>query len=236
MTVRAITFDFWGTLFQDSASEVRKQSRVATFCRMTGADPVEAAEILDRTYREFFRIHIEEQRTLTPDDAVRMCCAAVGVELAQDAAAELSRAFATAVLEFPPEPIEGALDAVRAAARQFPVGLISDSGISPGSSLRGLLERFGFVEHFAVLTFSDEVGVAKPQAPMFERTARALNVPPADLLHIGDLEPTDIAGVQALGGRAALFAGVNTRFLDTTRAENILTHWREFHGLLERLG
>ena len=139
------------------------------------------------------------------------------------------------ILEYPPVPIEGAMEAVRAAAERGPVGLISDTGISPGASLERILDREGFLTYFQTCTFSDVVGMAKPMAPMFEITAEALGVAPEELLHIGDLEPTDILGVQRVGGRAALFAGVNPRYLNDTRAEDAFTAWSQFVELLPHL-
>ena len=152
---------------------------------------------------------------------------AIDIELS--IACELTTLFATAILAYPPQPIEGALEAVRAAAQRGPVGLISDTGVSPGSSLRHLMSRFGFARYFSTLTFSDEVGVSKPQRPMFEITAQRLGVDPADLFHIGDLDHTDIAGAKGVGAKAALFTGDNTSSLGNHHhADYIFRSWREF--------
>jgi FMN phosphatase YigB (HAD superfamily) len=67
---------------------------------------------------------------------------------------------------------------------------------------------------------------------MFERTAAAMGVAPNELLHIGDLEPTDIAGIHAVGGVGALFAGANDRFAENTTAEYVFHHWSEFLDIL----
>jgi len=232
MTIRAITFDFWGTLFQDTGSTPRKAIRQEALARIARVSEKESEAALEASYADFLRIHLEEQRTRTPEDAVDFVCARLGVTLPAAEAAALAKVFAEAILEYPPTPIEGALDAVRAAADRVPVGIISDTGISPASSLRILLDREGFTPHLGALTFSDETGVAKPQAPMFERTAAGLGVAPCELLHIGDLEPTDIAGVRALGGVGALFVAVNPKFESVTQAEYVFHSWREF---IERL-
>ena len=235
MAVRAITFDFWGTLFRDAGSEERQRIRLDAFVKATGVDADVVTAAMQATFQEFQRSHIEDQRTLTPKDAVRLTCENIGVSINPRAAKRVADAFATAILKYPPVPIDDALEAVRVAARHLPIGLISDTGVSPGSSLRQLMSIEGFSGYFTAFTFSDEVGVAKPQAPMFERTARILNVAPNELLHIGDLQPTDILGAQRLGGKAALFAGVNARFVGNTTAEYTFTHWREFIKFLPNL-
>jgi putative hydrolase of the HAD superfamily len=235
MPIRAITFDYWGPLFRDVQSDVRQRIRLAALVVASGAAPELAEQALNDTAREFMRVHIGEQRTLTPNDAVRMVAAQLGVTFDAAAAAELADIFATAIVAYPPVAIDGAFEAVRAAAERYPIAIISDTGISPGSSLTQVMDREGFTPYFQCLTFSDQVGVAKPQAPMFERTAAALGVAADELVHIGDLEPTDIAGAHGVGARAGLFAGVNARFVGNTRAEHTFMRWSEFVALLPGL-
>lgn len=232
MNPQAITFDFWRTLFRDARSVERQELRIDAFMRLTGVSEAATREAFTIWPSEFSRVHMEEQRTLTPQDAVHMTCVAVGIELDLEKKDELAEIFASAILRYPAEPIDGALEAVRAAAARRPVGIISDTAISPGRCLRVLLDRHGFTPLLRAATFSDEVGVAKPQAPMFEQTADALGVPVDALLHIGDLEPTDIAGVHGVGGIAALYGGDNARFVGNTRAEYTVVSWGEF---MERL-
>lgn len=235
--IRAITFDFWGTLFRDADSDLRQKLRVHAVEQVSGASEDRINRALKAMTDEFARCHIEEQRTLTPRDAALITTRLLGVELADEVIDALAYSFATAILRYPAVPIDGALEAVRAAAARVPIGLISDTGISPGSSLRALMDRHGFTSYFNALTFSDEVGVAKPQRPVFEHTAEALGVAPAEMLHIGDLEPTDIAGIRAVGGKGALFTGVNARFREMTKAEYTFATWPEFtRALPEILG
>lgn len=228
MNIRGITFDFWGTVFRDANGEPRQRMRIEAFCRATGAHEDEADEALRGVWKEFERVHREEQRTLSPHDAVRMAAAALGIEVAPAVEAQVAEVFATAILAHSAAPVEDALAAVRAAADIGPVGLISDTGVSPGSSLRQLLDRHDFSSHFAVMTFSDELGSSKPRAPMFEVTAARMGVQPHEMLHLGDLEHTDIAGAKAFGAKAGLFTGVNAAFANGTQADYVFSTWREF--------
>ena len=236
MPVHAITFDFWCTLFRDpTQSRERKQIRVNALSKATGAPPAKAAVALNAVSLEFARCHIEEQRTLDPLDAVRLAGANLGIPVPAEEVPRLAEVFATAILEYPPLPVDGALDAVRAAAERVPVGLVSDTGLSPGRSLKELLRRNGFLDYFKVLVFSDEVGVSKPQCPMFETAARALGVAPSELFHLGDIEITDIAGAKSFGASAALFAGENAHYLGNTTADHTFTAWPEFTRALPGL-
>lgn len=125
MPVRAITFDFWRTLFRESNAEQRDQRRTSALVEATGLSYETAERALKDTRKEFLRVHIEEQRTLLPEEALPMIERLTQIEIDEDKAQGLIEIFATAILDFPPEPIEGALEAVQAAAERVPVGLIS---------------------------------------------------------------------------------------------------------------
>ena len=236
MAIRAITFDFWRTLFHDVGDPARRRRiRIDALCEATGVSPERAEDALRRAEHDFLLHHITERRTLGPADAVDMAAQTLGVTIGDHKRHELAKIFAEAILYDPPTPIPGAFEAVKAAAHTHPVGVVSDSGISPGRSLRVLLDQHGFTKYFGALAFSDEVGVAKPQAAMFETAARHLCVTPRELLHIGDLELTDIAGAKGVGAKTALFAGDNSKYRETTSADYIFTDWSEFVQVLPSL-
>lgn len=233
MAVKAITFDFWNTLFRDANGPPRQQMRIDAFVKATGLDEARVDAALQDVWSEFGRHHKEEQCTLGPRDAVCMAAQALNVTLDPEAEQDLTEVFGTAILAYSPEIIEGADEAVRVAADFGPIAIISDSGVSPGSSLRELLNRANLSRYFTTMVFSDEVGVAKPQAPMFEAASRGLGVPMTDLLHIGDLEHTDIAGAKAVNAKAAIFANGNT--VEQTQADYAIMEWNEFPKLLSSI-
>ena len=228
MAIAAITFDFWCTLFRDAKGVARQAMRVDAFSRLTGADPERVKKVLGDVWRVFDQHHRQQQQTLTPLDAVQYAAARLGLILNDEVTAALSEIFATAIIHYPAEPIEHALDAVQAASSILPVALISDTGVSPGSSLKALLACEGFLPHFSKLTFSDEVGVSKPHALMFKTTALALGVAPDELLHIGDREDTDVLGAKGVGATAVLFAGDNDTDVPGSKADHTFFTWREF--------
>src|SRR5439155_575752 len=67
------------------------------------------------------------------------------------------------VLRLPPALCPGADEAVRAlAARGIALGIVSNTGRTPGIILRKILERYDLLRHFSVISYSDEVGYRKP--------------------------------------------------------------------------
>jgi len=235
MPVRAVTFDFWFTLFREANGQPRQRTRAAALARITRVGIDEAEAVLNDVAARFRRHHLEHQRTLGPHDAVQMVADHFGLNLDEPTARMLATAFAEAVLPYPPEPIEGALEAVRLAAQYVPVGIISDTGMSPGRYLRQLLDRFGFSPYIAGSVFSDEVGVAKPQRQMFEVCAGKLGVAPNELFHIGDTEQTDIFGARSVGAKSALFTGVVDADATKTTADYVITNWQEFPRILQEI-
>lgn len=232
MALRAITFDFWRTLFTDPVPRERYRRRYQVLAEATGQPMRRCKRVFKEISDEFLAHHVTKQATLGPADAVRMAEEKLGFRLSAGDAEKLANDLANVILEYPPVPIPGAIEAVRYAAQNFRVGIISDAGMSPSHLLRQLLRNHGFEDAFQGFAFSNDVGVAKPQRRIFERAANDLRVEPGELFHIGDLEPTDIAGANRFGARSGLFAGDNDRFANDTTAHYVFRTWEEFVDVL----
>lgn len=85
------------------------------------------------------------------------------------------------------------LDAVRAIA---PLGLITNG---EGAEQRRKLERVGLDPYFPMPVISGELGVAKPDARIFQHALAALAVAADDAVYIGNSFGHDIEGAAAVG-------------------------------------
>jgi len=83
------------------------------------------------------------------------------------------------------------------------LGIVSNTGRTPGVILRRVLDRHGLLGHFGAISYSDEVGVRKPDAEIFQATLARAGVRPEEAVHIGDNPDADVVGAQAVGMRAA---------------------------------
>jgi HAD superfamily hydrolase (TIGR01509 family) len=111
--------------------------------------------------------------------------------------------YADAVLHYPPQLIPGVSELLAALRKKrLKLGLICNTGRSPGSVLRKLLGTFGIIKRFSVALFSDETIVRKPDPKIFRQVLAALKVDPADAVHVGDSPESDIAGAAAAGMQA----------------------------------
>jgi putative hydrolase of the HAD superfamily len=68
--------------------------------------------------------------------------------------------------------------------------------------LRPTLRAVGLHDYFEVITVSGEHSINKPARELFDLTAKALNLPAAQILHIGDSPREDVWGAQNAGFRA----------------------------------
>jgi len=219
VTPAAVTFDFWATLCQDTPTnlECARRMRLDALAGVLAAagrsfPPAAIATAYDRCGEEIAGRFWRANREPAFRDQVRLCfeCLEPGLagrlETASlDAAAE---GYGEPVLHHAPVLMPGALEAVRTlAARGVALGIISNTGRTPGFVLRRVLARWGVLDCFRVITYSDEVGVRKPDGAIFALTLAALGVPPARALHVGDNPRDDVEGARAAGMRAAHYVG-----------------------------
>ena len=116
-----------------------------------------------------------------------------------DVMTALVEAYSRPILMVPPAVDDGARSALeRLRGQGIALAVLSNTMRTPGATLRTLLERFGLMASFAHATFSDEVGVRKPDPEIFALTLRALGVEPGAAVHVGDDAILDV-----LGGRNA---------------------------------
>jgi HAD superfamily hydrolase (TIGR01549 family) len=106
--------------------------------------------------------------------------------------------------------LDGVADALAALSEWgIRLGIICDVGFTPSPVLLRHLEGHGLLKYFDHWSFSDEVGVYKPDRRIFEHALAGLGAPdPGRCVHVGDRRRTDVAGAQALGMRAVRITSV----------------------------
>lgn len=236
--LQAVTFDFWHTLYQGTfAQEERLRLLDETLTHHGQPRPYKD---LEAAYRHTLTIweHIwrEEHRSITSEYWLREALLFLKAELPEDTLPELCRATEDVFLHSDgPQLIPGVAETIPRLARRYSLGLISDTGLTPGRVLREILRRDGLLPLFGALTFSDETGTTKPLPEQFLRTLDALQAQAEQSAHIGDLPETDLAGARAVGMKAVLFLGESRRQDGQTMADATFEKYQELENLLERL-
>jgi FMN phosphatase YigB (HAD superfamily) len=223
MPIRAVTFDFWNTLYDElvDSSQRREQRRyehALTFFRMTGIDlDVERLRrVMEHAPTHVAELWRERQRSLGRRELGEYIAHQMGFRLDRSSAESLGEALAMAAVHVPPVLKVGASGVLEALRGRFRLAVISDTALSLGCALREVMRTDQVLDYFDHLTFSDETSTTKPNARQFLYTCHALGVAPAETVHIGDLEETDIIGARDSGLLAVLLT--NGRVVDGTRA------------------
>jgi putative hydrolase of the HAD superfamily len=214
--LKAIAFDLWETLITDTPDNSRGQerlrlSRMEEILRGRGHGAV--ADEIERAYRALWHrcqaLYWSEDRDIPCRRQIEHFLEELGLAHAafdEATLAELEHAYAHAALEILPEVVSGAAEMLVALkTRGFGVGLISNTGRTPGSVLRAILGELGLASSIDVMVFSNEHGHCKPRPSIFEELRRGLDVRYDEMLFVGDNLYADVHGAQSCGMRAVHF-------------------------------
>ena len=220
--INAVTFDLWQTLLLDNP----EQGRTRTRARLDGTQEVLARagehfslEQIEQAYRDGVRRCQEirdAHRDVTFLQQVQIFVNFISPRLVeripnatfQDIAACYSDSF----FDYPPGPHPEAIQVLQGVmGLGLRLGMISNTGMTPGVSFRRFLAEHGMLDYFEVLTFSDEVGFSKPSCEMFNLTLAQLGSSPAQAIHVGDHIFNDVAAARACGLKTVWIEGFYER-------------------------
>lgn len=207
--LRALTFDYWDTLYEGGARPERVALRRTAVGALLGAYGRNLPEpqlraLYDESGREAERWWSEEHRGYRTDDRLRWILERAALTPREGCAhvATAADAVDNALLMLPPAMLVGAWQMLRTLSSHFTLAIISDTGFASGRAQDRLLEKDAARSFFASTIYSMDVGHAKPRAEIFEAAVNELGIAPAEILHIGDNERTDVRGALAAGFRA----------------------------------
>ncbi len=244
MTIKGVTFDWWGTVVEipavrDIYDEQMREIRVDRAAEALEASglPVNRT-LLSRAYDAQTDLLLRtwnDLRDLSVEEQTRAYLGFLGVgEGREDILRTLQEVFGSAI-EFRLPALYPEIGVTLRALRErgYRTGLISNTGRTGGRFLRPVQERLGIGESFDVRIFSDEVGVRKPDRAIFQAALDELSLAAHEVVHVGDDVVADVAGAKMAGMRAVWF---NTGFwhgAETDRADAEIRGHAELPPLLE---
>lgn len=245
MPIKAITIDFWNTLYDSQGGEGRDKDRFTTVMQNAhrlghNLEPADLKAAQKRAWEHFNIVWREEKRTPSTRSMVEFFWQELTIPADTQAIEEVTLSFEEGILQHPPELLPGAKETIRFLAEQHYIALISDTAFSPGRVLRQIMQRDGIVEYFSAFSFSDETGVSKPHEQAYRTALASAGCAAEAGVHIGDIERTDIEGAKAFGMRAILFAGdphgrMNDEHKDQpTRADARAESWADVPILIRQ--
>lgn len=212
--IKAVAFDLWETLITDTHELSREQERL----RLTRMEQIlvsaghgALADRIEHAYRALWRKCHELYWSVDRDVPCRRQIEHFLEELElkiedEPTLAALEDAYAHAAVEVLPAVVDGAAETLaELKSRGLRVGMISNTGRTPGYALRRVLEELGLAPSIDVMVFSNEHGVCKPEASIFEELRRGLDVAYDELVFVGDNLYVDVHGAQRCGMRGVHF-------------------------------
>jgi len=231
--IEAVTFDFWNTLIAEGAGGDHREERWGRALKNAGYDVDQAT--IERAMTDlwsWFNGEWAGNRVVGPDVIVAQAVTLLEVEPTPDLVAEMIAALEDgwdpAVMTTAPD-IGETLEALRSGGLR--IGIICDVGLTPSSTLRRYLDHHGFLSLFDGWSFSDEVGVYKPDPAIYIHARESLGAD-GPMAHVGDLRRTDVAGALAMGWTAIRYAGFYDDQSDRPEADHVITSHAELPALL----
>jgi putative hydrolase of the HAD superfamily len=209
---KAVTFDLWQTLIFESEEDnsIRSANRCRDFAKTLNkygydVSPSKVASAIEGTIGELLKIWDENKDVTHRDQLQYLINYALGNEarLKEDWVHELSIAYVSSIFDVPPCLKSDAKKTLQwIQSQDMRIGLICNTGITPGFALRKLLSQIGIAGFFESMIFSDEVGVRKPDSKVFRLAAKELGTKSREMIHVGDNLKTDVWGARSAGFRA----------------------------------
>ncbi len=208
-----ITFDLWNTLIYFSPEDNLKfkNKRIEGFIEVLKNIGVNLSrEEMEKAYDESserYKPIREREEDISTREQVQIildCLETHGFkEFDEEVLNRLEEVLANQILTELPILEEGSEEILSYLKnKNYKIGLICNTGRTPGKVLREVLKRKNIFQFFKVLTFSDELRIRKPNSKIFISTLKTLDSSPDSSLHIGDLLESDILGAKRCGMKA----------------------------------
>lgn len=215
--LKAIAFDLWETLITD-LPEIAQRQETARIDGLTAILEARGHEVSRDavalahrdTWHRCWALYWSQDRDVSSRGQVCHFLELLGVDhgpFDEPLLRELEDAYGRPALDHPPVLIDGAMEVVTAArAMGLAVGVISNTGRTPGWALRRLLGDLGLGAWVSAMVFSNEHGECKPLPSIFERLRLALGCEFEEMMFVGDNLFADVWGAQRCGIEAVHFA------------------------------
>jgi HAD superfamily hydrolase (TIGR01549 family) len=200
--LRAVLFDWGGTLMQDEWSD-----EIALEGHSVGLTALARDGLPDATtFTDYLRDHEAELFPRASEDEIDISAVMTGsfrehgVELTDDdlrlflqAAQDVWSSYYVLAAS-----THALLESLR--SRGLKLGLVSNTA-SPQWLLQPILERQGIAERVDAIVLSSEVGKRKPHPAIFDHALGELEVDAGDALFVGDRLEADVLGASRVGMR-----------------------------------
>ena len=207
LLIRAVTFGLWNTILcEKNYGDLRINLLMQALNKegySRSRHRVEAE--YSATIDFFYEVWMKERRHMPAAKLTDFILHRLDVHLLTEVKNELVKRFERAIFSNPPPLVMDAARVLKSLHNQYRIGLISNSGVTPGRHLSKVLNDHKVLRYFSCTVFSDEIGFHKPHPKIFRRAIDELQVKANETIHVGDLPESDVAGAKAMGMKAIWF-------------------------------
>lgn len=209
--LKAITFDFWDTLYKAPDSMKMSSLRTKAFAGTLRELGYEAApEAISQAFYNCWQYanHYQIKRGLdiTPRGHVDFILKQLRLDLNLEEWKRVYDAYTTVLAAYPPQVNDGVRETLPILADKYKLAVICNTGVTPGKLLRTFMQADDILRYFAFELFSDEVLWAKPNVMIFHWALEKLDIKSNEAAHVGDTSSTDVAGAKKAGMTAIWLA------------------------------
>ena len=200
--LHAITFDLWNTLIANRSYGNQRYNFLIDFMHKQSYK-VSLDELKEKynsalekhriTEKKFGLIHFQLE------DRLKELFSSLKLVITPNLLNNLIIDLEDILMLDPPPLMDGVKETLEYLSKNFKLGVISDTGITPGRVLRKVLETHDILKYFQTTIFSNETGYLKPSNAMFETALKNMEIDSENAIHIGDLLQTDIIGAEEAG-------------------------------------
>jgi len=208
---KCVIFDLYNTIIdEDDTIAEREKYRIDSIYNVLEKSmiPINFSTFVER-YNQMTdymgTYHVKTQKAFTPFQQVDYLLKSINVD---DFVIfkKVYDCYTEAILQINPKLMKNAELALKyLKEKNIIIGLISNTGRTPGEKIRMLLKELKIYDYFEGLFFSDEIGFLKPNPIIFDMCIKSLSVNKLETIFVGDLKYSDYDGALNYGMDAYLF-------------------------------
>jgi len=195
--IQAVTFDLWNTIFEN---KFYAEMRLHWFIQFLSKNGIfQSNKDIKNAFKVSFQFpkrNFEDNNHIYTEDRILKMLKTLKIDLSKKQKAIIKREFEEVMLNDPPSLKKGAKKTLEELYSDYKIGLISNTGITPGRIIVKIFQEYDILQYFQVKIFSDEIGYYKPHPIIFNTALKKLECAPHNVIHIGDLLETDIKGAK----------------------------------------
>ncbi len=205
--IKVIFFDVWNTLYyytpEKKALQIHYLTRGITGQLHNLGIIKDGTEIENRVMHVLYSLKNVYDKPI--EYQLDIILKKIGIQVNKIHFKQILKAYLQSMLIEPPELFPNVKDVLSILNEKHDLGVISNTGKTPGRIIRKYMKKDGILQLFKILVFSDEIRMGKPNPNIFRYALQELKAKPEECIFVGDDPISDIFGAKSIGMQVVLF-------------------------------